>query len=126
MSNVYAVILAGGSSSRLWPLCHQHLPKQCLAPDGDTSLLQTTIERPFPVIDAATVLIASEDAHAKGEAHHSLYEPVGNQGKVAHFTGIDGPHEVRAETASLTWEQGEEVCRAGIAGFIMKMGGATL
>ena len=39
----YAVILAGGSGSRLWPLSRQHLPKQFLSLDGDASLLQTTI-----------------------------------------------------------------------------------
>ena len=31
---ILAVILAGGSGSRLWPLSRQHLPKQCLSLDG--------------------------------------------------------------------------------------------
>ena len=81
--NVYGVILAGGSGSRLWPLSRQHLPKQFLALDGTDSLLQTTINRLFPVINAKNVLIVTHESHAKGEAYHallpyhSIYEPVG-------------------------------------------------
>src|SRR3990167_6925856 len=83
MSEVHAVILAGGSGSRLWPLSRQQLPKQFLALDGDASLLQTTIERLSPVIDADSVLIVTQESHAKGEAYHALlpyrtlFEPVG-------------------------------------------------
>jgi len=85
MSNnsVHAVILAGGSGSRLWPLSRQHLPKQFLSLDGNASLLQTTINRLSPTIDAANVLIVTQEMHAKGEAYHallpyqSLFEPAG-------------------------------------------------
>lgn len=83
MSNVYAVILAGGSGSRLWPLSRQHLPKQFLSLEGSSSLLQTTIDRLSPTVDASNVLIVTQEAHAKGEAYHallpyqSLFEPVG-------------------------------------------------
>jgi mannose-1-phosphate guanylyltransferase/mannose-6-phosphate isomerase len=83
MSNVQAVILAGGSGSRLWPLSRQHLPKQFLALDGQSSLLQTTIDRLSPTIEAKDVLIVTQEAHAKGEAYHALlpyqalYEPIG-------------------------------------------------
>lgn len=83
MSDVHAVILAGGSGSRLWPLSRQHLPKQFLTLDGDSTLLQTTIDRLSPTIEARNVLIVTQEAHAKGEAYHallpyqSLYEPVG-------------------------------------------------
>jgi mannose-1-phosphate guanylyltransferase / mannose-6-phosphate isomerase len=80
---VYAVILAGGSGSRLWPLSRQQLPKQFLALDGKDSLIQTTINRLSPVIDAKSVLIVTQEAHAKGEAYHALlpyktlFEPTG-------------------------------------------------
>jgi mannose-1-phosphate guanylyltransferase / mannose-6-phosphate isomerase len=78
----HAVILAGGSGSRLWPLSRQHLPKQFLSLDGDASLLQTTINRLSPVIEAKNILIVTQEAHAKGEAYHALlpyqtlFEPV--------------------------------------------------
>ena len=80
---VYAVILAGGSGSRLWPLSRRDLPKQFLALDGKASLLQTTINRLSPVIDTKSVLIVTQEAHAKGEAYHALlpyqtlFEPTG-------------------------------------------------
>ncbi len=83
MNDVCAVILAGGSGSRLWPLSRQHLPKQFLALEGSSSLLQTTINRLSPTVDASNVLIVTQEAHAKGEAYHallpyqSLFEPVG-------------------------------------------------
>lgn len=83
MSKVNAVILAGGSGSRLWPMSRQHLPKQFLALDGETSLLQTTINRLSPTIEAKDVLIVTQESHAKGEAYHALlpynaiYEPIG-------------------------------------------------
>ena len=78
----HAVILAGGSGSRLWPLSRQNLPKQFLSLDGDASLLQTTIDRLSPLIGAKQVLIVTQEAHAKGEAYHALlpyqtlFEPV--------------------------------------------------
>jgi mannose-1-phosphate guanylyltransferase/mannose-6-phosphate isomerase len=46
-------------------------------------LLQTTINRLSPTIDAKNVLIITQESHAKGEAYHALlpyqalYEPVG-------------------------------------------------
>jgi mannose-1-phosphate guanylyltransferase/mannose-6-phosphate isomerase len=83
MSEVYAVILAGGSGSRLWPLSRQQLPKQFLSLEGNDSLLQTTINRLSPTVEAEHILIVTQEAHAKGEAYHallpyqSLFEPVG-------------------------------------------------
>ncbi|MDD5383749.1 MAG: mannose-1-phosphate guanylyltransferase/mannose-6-phosphate isomerase [Gallionella sp.] len=80
---IHAVILAGGSGSRLWPLSRQHLPKQFLSLDGDASLLQTTINRLSPVVKAENILIVTQEAHAKGESYHALlpyrtlFEPVG-------------------------------------------------
>ncbi|VVC82107.1 mannose-1-phosphate guanylyltransferase/mannose-6-phosphate isomerase [Sideroxydans sp. CL21] len=82
-NQVYAIILAGGSGSRLWPLSRQNLPKQFLALDGEFSLLKTTINRLMPTIGEKNVLIVTQEALAKGEAYHallpyqSLYEPIG-------------------------------------------------
>ncbi|MBI3795111.1 MAG: mannose-1-phosphate guanylyltransferase/mannose-6-phosphate isomerase [Nitrospinae bacterium] len=81
--NIYAVILAGGSGSRLWPLSRQQLPKQFLSLEGDVSLLQATINRLAPIIGANNVLIVTQELHAKGEAYHALeayrilFEPTG-------------------------------------------------
>lgn len=81
--NIRATILAGGSGSRLWPLSRQHFPKQFLTLDGDISLLQATIDRLYPLIDAKNILIVTQEALAKGEAYHALqpyqnlFEPIG-------------------------------------------------
>jgi len=40
-----AIVLAGGSGTRLWPLSRKNYPKQFLKLNGNTSLLQQTIER---------------------------------------------------------------------------------
>src|ERR1017187_6010623 len=72
VKEVHAVILAGGSGSRLWPLSRQQLPKQFLALDGAETLLQTTINRLAPTICTENVLIVTQEAHAKGEAYHAL------------------------------------------------------
>ena len=83
MSKVHAVILAGGSGSRLWPMSRQNLPKQFLILNGEASLLQTTIDRLSPTIKGESVLIVTQESHAKGEAYHALlpyqalYEPIG-------------------------------------------------
>lgn len=45
MSNVYPVILSGGSGTRLWPLSRQHYPKQFLPLVGEHTMLQATALR---------------------------------------------------------------------------------
>ena len=43
--NYYAVIMAGGGGTRMWPLSRQSSPKQILKIIGDTSLFQDAVER---------------------------------------------------------------------------------
>lgn len=51
-SSVIPVILCGGSGKRLWPLSHEGQPKQFLALDGHSSLLQETACRAMRVAEA--------------------------------------------------------------------------
>ncbi|MDQ6954393.1 MAG: mannose-1-phosphate guanylyltransferase/mannose-6-phosphate isomerase [Mariprofundaceae bacterium] len=69
---VKAVILAGGSGTRLWPMSRQQLPKQFLKLDGDESLLAATVSRLSPMIEEENVWVVTNEAHALGEAFSEL------------------------------------------------------
>ena len=45
MSSTYAVILAGGSGRRFWPLSRDNKPKQLLKLFGEQTLLEQALER---------------------------------------------------------------------------------
>ena len=55
---MYAVILAGGSGTRLWPLSRENNPKQNLKLlDNEKNLLQETVERVLKVIPEERIII---------------------------------------------------------------------
>ena len=54
-----ALILAGGSGTRFWPLSRRARPKQLLALDGENSLLQATVARLEPLIVVADVWVCT-------------------------------------------------------------------
>lgn len=57
--NVYAVILAGGSGTRFWPLSRQHHPKQFLSIVGDRTLLGQTLTRIEPKVKGSRIFIVT-------------------------------------------------------------------
>lgn len=60
---MYAIILAGGSGSRLWPLSRELYPKQLLNINQDKSLLQETFARLNSFIDAKNILSMTNTKH---------------------------------------------------------------
>jgi mannose-1-phosphate guanylyltransferase len=58
---VYAVILAGGGGTRLWPLSRPDRPKPFLPLIGDRTLLQRTWDRIVPdLVDASDVAVVTD------------------------------------------------------------------
>jgi mannose-1-phosphate guanylyltransferase len=60
-----ALILAGGSGTRFWPLSRKRNPKQLLALEGERSLLRDTMERLRPLIEPADVWVCTTEALAE-------------------------------------------------------------
>ena len=62
----YAVIMAGGSGTRFWPLSRQATPKQFLQIVGDESMLRQTWDRCVALVgDAERVLVVTADRYAE-------------------------------------------------------------
>lgn len=61
--NVIALILAGGSGTRLWPLSRQTMPKQLLSLTENRTLLQETCRRIWPVVSPEKEWIITGDRH---------------------------------------------------------------
>ncbi len=54
---VYAVIMAGGSGTRFWPVSRAASPKQLTRIIGETTMIQATVMRLMPLISAERILI---------------------------------------------------------------------
>jgi len=62
---MYAVIMAGGGGTRLWPLSRRRRPKPFLPLlDGGRCLLEATVERLAPLIDAHDVYVVTDARYA--------------------------------------------------------------
>jgi mannose-1-phosphate guanylyltransferase len=59
--HAYAVILAGGSGTRFWPLSRRRRPKQLLNLLGKRSLLEETVRRILPVIPAERIYVFTNE-----------------------------------------------------------------
>lgn len=62
-ASCHAVILAGGSGTRLWPLSRTLLPKQLLALGGEKTLLAATAGRALGLFDPAKVWVVTNEEH---------------------------------------------------------------
>jgi len=86
-NNLYAVILAGGTGTRFWPLSRRKRPKQFLTIMGRKSLFEQTIERVRPKVPARNILIVTSARYKNIvrtqarpfsiPAENFLYEPEG-------------------------------------------------
>lgn len=61
----YAVIMAGGGGTRMWPLSRKSSPKQTLKLVGDTSLFQQAVDRLGGVIPPERILVVTVSEQAQ-------------------------------------------------------------
>lgn len=70
MSHLYAIILAGGSGTRLWPRSRTQRPKQLLDLLSERTMLQETYDRIVPLVPPENVFVITswrylDDVHAQ-------------------------------------------------------------
>lgn len=56
---LHAVIMAGGSGTRFWPVSRKHQPKQLLQLTGNRTMLQATVDRLESLVPHDRILIAT-------------------------------------------------------------------
>lgn len=59
MSNIYGVILAGGSGTRFWPLSRHKKPKQLIPLITGSTTLEITVKRLLPFIPASNLMVVT-------------------------------------------------------------------
>jgi mannose-1-phosphate guanylyltransferase len=86
MAEAYALIIAGGAGTRLWPLSREKRPKPLLPlVDRDRSMIQISLERLKPIFPAERILIVAGKDHMPAiqeqlpdlPAENFISEPVG-------------------------------------------------
>ena len=76
---MYAVVLAGGGGTRLWPLSRPECPKPFLRLLGDETLIQRTVARLAPLVEPHDVYVIAEERHLPLIAEQLPAIPVRNR-----------------------------------------------
>jgi mannose-1-phosphate guanylyltransferase/mannose-6-phosphate isomerase len=81
-SNVYAILLAGGTGTRLWPVSRELYPKQLVKFIGRDSLVQSTIKRLAPVLELKNIRVVCGRQHYHEIARHIDDIGISSEGKI--------------------------------------------
>jgi mannose-1-phosphate guanylyltransferase len=77
-SNLYAVIMAGGGGTRLWPLSRQARPKQMLQLINEHTLFQIAVKRLLASFPAERILVVTSEAQSAELQQQTPELPHGN------------------------------------------------
>jgi mannose-1-phosphate guanylyltransferase len=64
VEHFYAVVMAGGSGTRFWPLSRKHQPKQTLPILGGATMVRQTVERLFPLFSPRQAFVVTAKEHS--------------------------------------------------------------
>lgn len=72
--HLFAVIMAGGSGTRFWPLSREKMPKQLLKIGANDTLIQQTVKRILPLMQQRNILIVTNQALSDPISHQLTTE----------------------------------------------------
>ncbi|MCF8049857.1 MAG: mannose-1-phosphate guanylyltransferase/mannose-6-phosphate isomerase [Desulfobacterales bacterium] len=79
---IIAVLLAGGSGTRLWPVSRTLFPKQLVHFLGKDSLVQRTVKRLLPMVAPGQIFVVCGQDHAHEIARHMAEVGVDAEGRI--------------------------------------------
>jgi mannose-1-phosphate guanylyltransferase len=130
MNHFYAVIMAGGSGTRLWPISRQNHPKHTLPLLGDQSLFQTTVARLKGLFQVERILVVTTEAQFKTlseqvpEIHRENFllepEPRGTASVVGLAAAVI--HQWDPEAVMAVLPSDHYICNKDLFHHVMKIG----
>ena len=78
MEHTYAVIMAGGGGTRLWPVSRKERPKQLLPLLGEETLFQSTVKRLENLFPPERILVVTVEEQAREMKEQALQIPEEN------------------------------------------------
>lgn len=104
---LYAVIMAGGSGTRLWPLSRRNQPKQALKLIGDRTMFQHAVDRLSPLFTPDRICVVTNDELATVlkrqapdiPADNFIVEPAGRDSAPA--AGLAAVHLVKRDPSAV-------------------------
>ena len=69
-----AIIMAGGSGERFWPLSTPERPKQLLKIFSDKTMIRETVDRILPIIKPENIFVATNIIQAKEIEKEKLFD----------------------------------------------------